>query len=91
MPATVEALSRHIDVIGMVKKTPKILYGYNGHRMDLMAVYRNLKKRSGRASIQAGAVVTLKSGLRVKPVFIRGRRRKDWLALMSTKLELADE
>ena len=91
MPATVDALSRHIDVIGMVKKTPKILYGYNGHRMDLMAVYRNLKKRSGRASIQAGAVVTLKSGLCVKLVFIRDRRRKDWLVLMSTNLELANE
>ena len=29
MPATVTALSTHIDVIGMVKKTPNVLYGYN--------------------------------------------------------------
>jgi hypothetical protein len=34
MPANVTALSNHIDVIGMVKKTPNNLYGYNGHRME---------------------------------------------------------
>ena len=91
MPATVTALSAHIDVIGMVKKTPNVLYGYNGHRMDLKAVYRNLKKRCGRASILASTIVTLKKGLRVKLVFVRDRRKKDWLALMSTDLELANE
>jgi hypothetical protein len=91
MPATVTALSTHIDVIGMVKKTPNVLYGYNGHRMDLMAVYRNLKKRCGRASILASTIVTLKKGLRVKLVFVRDKRKKGWLALMSTDLELANE
>ena len=85
------ALSTHIDVIGMVKKTPKVLYGYNGHRMDLKAVYRNLKKRCGRTSILASTIVTLKEGLCVKLVFVRDRRKKDWLALMSTDLELANE
>jgi hypothetical protein len=73
MPATVAALSTHIDVIGMVKKTPNVLYGYNGHRMDLMAVSQNLKKRCGRASILASTIVTLKKGLRVKLVFVRDR------------------
>jgi hypothetical protein len=80
MPATVTALNTHIDVIGMVKKTPNVLYGYHGHRMDLMAVYRNLKKRCGRASILASTIETLKKGLRVKLVFVRDKRKKDWPA-----------
>ena len=91
MPATVTTLCDHIDVIGMVKKTPKIHYGYNGHPMDLMAIYRKLKKRRGRAKIKASAIVTLKDGPKVKLVFVRDKRKKDWLALMSTDLELANE
>lgn len=91
MPVTVTALSEHIDVIGMVKKTPKILYGYNGHRLDLMAIYRRLKKRRGRAKILASTNVVLKDGPTVKLVFVRDRCKKDWLAVLSTDTELADE
>jgi hypothetical protein len=91
MPATVAALTEDIDVIGMVKKTPKIHYGYNGHHMDLMAIYSNLKKRRGRAKILASTIVELKDGPRVKLVFVRDRRKKDWLVLMCTDLELANE
>jgi hypothetical protein len=91
MPATITALSKHIDVIGMVKKTSKIHYGYNGHPMDLKAIYRRLKKRRGRAKILASAIVTLKGGLPAKLVFVRDRRKKDWLALISTDIELSNE
>ena len=91
MPATVTAVCDHIDVIGMVKKTPKIHYSYDGHQMDLMAIYRRLKKRRGRAKIKASTIVTLKDGLNVKLLFVRDRRKEDWLALMSTDLELPDE
>lgn len=91
MPTTVTALYKHIDVIGMVKKTPKIHYEYNGHRMDLKAIYRKLKKRRGRAKILASTIVTLKEGLSAKLVFVRDRRKQDWLALMSTDLELSNE
>ena len=91
MPAAVTALTEYIDVIGMVKKTPKVHYEYNGQHMDLMAIYSNLKKRRGRAKILASAIVKLKDGPRVKLVFVRDRRKKDWLALMSTDLDLANE
>ena len=90
MPATVTKLSKHIGVIGMVKKTPKVFYGYNGYWLDVMAIYRKLKKRRGRAKILASTTVTLKDGLMVKLVFVRDRRKKDWLALLSTDTELAD-
>jgi len=91
MPATVMALSKYIDVIGMVKKTSKIHYEYNGHKMDLKAIYRKLKKCRGRAKILASAMVTLKGGLPAKLVFVRDKRKKDWLALISTNLELPNE
>jgi len=91
MPVTVSALAKHIDVIGMVKKTPKILYRCEGSQMDLKAIYRKLKKRRGRAKILASIIIELKGGLPAKLVFVRNKRKKDWLALLSTDITLADE
>jgi hypothetical protein len=90
MPAIVTALAEHIDVIGMVKKSAKIYYRYNGHSMDLMAIYGKLKKRRGRAKILANALVKLKDGRTAKLVFVRDKRKKDWLALLSTDTTLSD-
>jgi len=91
MPVTVAVLAKHIDVIGMVKKSPKIFYRYNGYAMDLMAIYGKLKKRRGRAKILASTLVQLKDGRSVKIVFVRDKRKKDWLALLSTDTSLPDE
>ena len=91
MPATITTLDKNIDVIGMVKKTPKIHYEYNGHWIDVKAIYRRLKKRRGRARILASTVVTLKGGLPAKLVFVRDRHKKDWLALISTDIDLLNE
>jgi len=90
MPATVTALAEHINVIGMVKKTPKVHYRYKGNNVDLMAIYRRLRKRPGRAKILASAVVQLKGGRECKIVFVRDKRKKDWLALVSTDTTLPD-
>jgi len=90
MPAIVSTLAKHIDVIGMVKKSPKIFYRYNGHRMHVMDIYRKLKKRRGRAKILASALVELKDGRSAKLVFVRDKRKKDWLALLTTDTILPD-
>ncbi len=90
MPATVSVLAQHIDVIGIVKKSSKIFYRYNGQPMHLMAIYGKLKKRRGRAKILAGCRVQLKDGRVVKLVFVRDKRKKDWLALLSTNIRLPD-
>jgi len=89
MPAIVTALAKHIDVIGMVKKSARIYYRYNGHSMDLMAIYRKLKKRRGRARVLATTIVKLKDGRAAKIVFVRDKRKKDWLALLSTDTTLS--
>jgi hypothetical protein len=91
MPATITALAKNIAVIGMVKKNPKIHYEYNGHWVDVNAIYRQLKKRRGRAKILASALVTLKGGQAARLVFVRDRRKTDWLALISTDLDLSNE
>jgi hypothetical protein len=91
MPANVATLARHIKIIGMVKKSPKIHYTFNGQSLDLMAIYRRLLKRRGRAKILAGAQIMLKDEVAAKLVFVRDRRKKDWLALLSTDTELADD
>lgn len=91
MPATVAALASHIHVIGMVKKSPTIHYTFKGTRMDLMAIYRKLNKRRGRAKIKASAHVLVKDSVAAKLVFIQDRRKKDWLALLSTDTVLAEE
>lgn len=90
-PANIIQLSGLIKVIGMVKRTPKIKYGYDGHQLDVMAIYRRVRKRPGRAKILANAIVTLKNGMSAKIVFVRDRHKKDWLTLLCTDIELADE
>jgi hypothetical protein len=74
----------------MVKKTPKICYLHDGKKRNLMEIYQNLTKRRGRAKILASARVTLSDGKPAKIVFVRDRRKKDWLALLSTDTEIAD-
>jgi len=90
MPANVCALREHLDVIGMVKKTPKICYEHDGKKRNLLEIYQNLTKRRGRAKILASATVTLKDGKPAKIVFVRDRRKTDWLAILSTDTDLAD-
>lgn len=47
MPATVATPARHIKIIGMVKKSSRIRYAFNGQPLDLMGIYRRLRKSRG--------------------------------------------
>lgn len=91
MPATVTSLAGLIPIIGMVKKIRTVHYRFQGQSLDLMAIYRRLRKRRGRAKILASTVVTLSSGLPCKLVFIRDRTNDDWLAILSTDIDLPDK
>jgi hypothetical protein len=91
MPATVAKLRKHIHVVGMIKKTPKILYFFKDKRRTVDGIYRLLKKRPGRAKLLASALVTMKDGSPAKIVFVRDRRKKDWLAILTTDIHLPDE
>ena len=91
MPATVSCLADLMPVIGMVKKIRTVHYRFQGRPMDLMAIYRRLKKRRGRAKILASAIVTLAGGLVCKLVFVRDKHSGAWLAILSTDIDLTDE
>ena len=75
----------------MVKKIATVHYCFQAQSMDLMAIYRRLKKRPGRAKILASVIVMLGNGLPCKLVFVRNRRKKDWLVILSTDVNLPDE
>jgi hypothetical protein len=91
MPATVVVLAQHLKVIGMVKKSSRIHYTFNGQSLDLKAIYRRIRKHRGRAKILASADVILKQKVAAKLMFVRDRRKKDWLAMLSTDTDLSDE
>ena len=41
------------DVIGMVKKTPKMFFRYNGEDMSLTSIYNTNKKEARKIKISA--------------------------------------
>ena len=91
MPNTIAALRDHIHIVGMVKRSPKIHYKFQGKSLSVDSIYRLLKKRPGRAKILTSAIVGMKYGVQAKIVFVRDRRKKEWLALLSTDINLPDE
>jgi DDE superfamily endonuclease len=95
-PATIiRLLEEKVHVICMLKAM-KTTYGYQGEQMTLNELYKSLRKRTGRAKILASCVVTLGStvdgtAIMSKIVFVRDRSSRNWLALLSTDVSLADE
>ena len=89
-------LAKGMHTLCMLKVTEKIFYRYQGENLPLAAIYRKIRKRRGRAKILASIVVEIgedDKGVPVsaKIVFIRDRRTKKWLALLSTDTSLDDE
>jgi hypothetical protein len=90
-PKTITTLSTYIPVICMVKNMYRVFYQYNGKKLTLDALYRQVKKRPGKAKVKASVIVTMNTGQKVKIVFVRDRRGKGWLAILSTDITLLDE
>jgi hypothetical protein len=89
-PSVITKLSKHLPVICMVKRMKTVFYTYQGKKMAVATLYRVVKKRPGKARIRASVLVTIAPGQVVRIVFVRDHRKKDWLALLSTDIELAD-
>lgn len=90
-PAVIATLSRHCPVICMLKNMPQVFYKYEGRWYTLGGLYALLKKRPGRARILAAVNVETKQGQQVRIVFVRHRHKRDWLAVLSAKVDLPDE
>lgn len=95
-PSSLLAVKRiGYDVIGMVKKTPKMFFRYNGEDMSLISIYNKNKKRRGRSKYLLSVLVeVVKDGesIPAKVVYVRNRnKRKEYLCLISTDTTLDEE
>ena len=95
-PSTLHAVKGvGYDVIGMVKKTPKMFFRYQGEDMSLASIYGRNKKRRGRSRYLLSVVVdVVKDGASIpaKVVYVRNRnKRKEYLCLISTDVSLDED
>ena len=90
-PSILACLGKLLPVICMGKNLPKVFYRHDGQWLTLGRVFDKLKKRPGRARILASTVVETKKEQQVKIVFVRHRQKRQWLAILSTRIDLADE
>ena len=89
-PAIIGVLGTHVPVICMLKRMKTVYYTWRGQKVTLAGLYQRVKKRRGKARILASVLVTIAEEQTVKIVFVRDRRKKDWLALLSTDITLSD-
>ena len=83
------------DVIGMVKKTPKMFFRYNGEDMSLISIYSKNKKRRGCSRYLLSVRVDVVKNEEIIPakiVYVRNRNnRKEYLCLISTDVDLDED
>lgn len=95
-PSTLHAVKGiGYDVIGMVKKTPKMFFRYNGTDMSLPSIYRLNKKRRGRSRYLLSVIVeVIKDGesIPAKVVYVRNKnKRNDYLCIISTDTTIDED
>jgi hypothetical protein len=94
-PSIIVSVKPMIDVICMVKNMKTVFYYQSGVAYTLSQLYKQLKKKRGRATIKGSQIVEIKSGditIQVKIVFVKNRNNKrDWLAILTTDMALSDE
>ena len=83
------------DVIGMVKKTPKMFFRYNGEDMSLISIYNKNKKRRGRSRYLLSVMVEVVKDEKIIPakvVYVRNRnKRNEYLCLISTDVDIDED
>jgi len=83
------------DMIGMVKKTPKMFFRYNGKDIPLTSIYNKNRKRRGRSRYLLSVMVdVVKDGetIPAKVAYVRNRNnRKKYLCPISTDVNLDED
>lgn len=95
-PSTLHAVKAiGYDVIGMVKKTPKMFFRYNGEDMSLISIYNKNRKKRGRSKYLLSVIVDVIKDNEIIPakvVYVRNRnKRKEYLCLISTDVTLDED
>ncbi len=79
-------------ILGMVKKTPKMFFRYNGKDMPLTSIYNKNRKRRGRSKYLLSVMVdVVKDGeaIPAKASYVRNKnKRKEYLCLILTDVDL---
>ena len=92
-PSTIHAVNKiGYDVIGMVKKTPKMFFHYQNEDMSLISIYNKNKKRRGKSKYLLSVMVDVVKDNEIIPakvVYVRNRnKRKEYLCLICTDVDL---
>lgn len=95
-PSTLHAVKEiGYDVIGMVKKTPKMFFRYKNEDLSLVSIYKKNKKRRGRSKYLLSVLVEVVKNDKIIPakvVYVRNRnKKKEYLCLISTDTSLSEE
>jgi len=86
-----------LDVVCMIKCSPKVHYTYAGQSYTLNQLYKIVRKKRGRAKILASIIVGLGSDenneeIQGRIIFEQDHNRsKKWLTILTTNLEHAEE
>jgi len=81
----------------MLKCMHRVYYTYEGQKYTLSQLYQVMRKKRGRAKILASVIVSLglddnDKEIQARIVCVRDRNRsKNWLAILSTDVNLPDE
>jgi hypothetical protein len=99
-PATIiKVCSLKLHVVSRVKDTTKIKYLVDGECKTVKEIFNSNKKRRGKSRYMLSVPITLytKDGktevsVPARLVYVRNRnKRNDWIALISTDMELSEE
>ena len=95
-PAQILAIkSLGYDSIAMIRKSSKIHYTFNEEKLNLNKIYGISKKRRGRSRYLLSVDVTIGDGdasIPARIVCVRNnKKRKDWIAFISTNVNLEPE
>lgn len=89
-PLIKSCLNEGIDVIGMVKQL-KQRYSFKGQKYDLKGL-RNMLPKCRNGNIIGSILVSTKSSIPVKLVFVKNiNKKRNWLVILSTDCSLSDE
>lgn len=95
-PSSLIAIKKKkLDVVAMVKKTPKMHYFYNGKMQPITEIYRQNRKRRGRSKYLLSidvSVIKEEDAIPARIIYVRNKnKKKDYLALITTDMSISEE
>jgi hypothetical protein len=84
----------NVNIITRLKKTPKIFYKYREKFCTLSKIYAKAKKRLNKKTNRVSVIAWIcnfEDGIKTKAKIVFIRDKKNWIALLSTDIELTEE